>query len=203
MPGVQSWPSSVPGTLALEMGVERSLGGGITRRQVRHAAQQPACHRWRSGSSPPGSRGVFALDQRRRQLVWNRTGRRCQLNARLRCRYEHLCAFATNGTSTAFKCVKRRRARATLLRLQATRCCPLPLQGDRVYFSSGNAVYAVDRTACSRAGAGTRSCPSTAAYSATATSSSSRRPVCARDSRNSNGSRGSRTKTSVLTGGDH
>ena len=153
-----------------------------------------------------GSRGVFALDNADGSQLWNRTlGGAVNSTPAYDADTQALFVIATNGT--LYKLNASNGATVDSFASGSSSTLPLPpaIAGDRVYFSMGNAVYAVDKNSMQQAwrydaGSAVDTPP---AYSATRDFV----VVASRDLyvhaiRNSNGSRAWRTKTSVLTGGD-
>ncbi len=153
-----------------------------------------------------GNRGVYALDNADGSQVWNRNpGGTINSTPAYDADTQALFVVSTNGT--LYKLNASNGATIDSFAAGASSILPLPpaLAGDRVYFSMGNAVYAINKNTMQQvwrydAGSAVDTPP---AYSATRDFV----VVAARDLyvhaiRNSNGSRAWRTKTTVLTGGD-
>ncbi len=153
-----------------------------------------------------GSRGIFALDNADGSQVWNRNpGGVINSTPAYDADTQALFAVSTNGT--LYKLNASNGATIDSFASGASSTLPLPpaIAGDRVYFSMGNAVYAVNKNTMQQfwrydAGSAVDTPP---AYSATRNLV----VVASRDLyvhaiQNSNGSRAWRTKTTVLTGGD-
>ncbi len=153
-----------------------------------------------------GSRGVYALDTTDGSQVWNRNpGGTINSTPAYDADTQALFVVSTNGS--LYKLNASNGAMIDSFDAGASSTLPLPpaIAGDRVYFSMGNAAYAIDKNTMQQvwrydAGSAVDTPP---AYSATrdfvvvAT-----RDLYVHAIRNSNGSRAWRTKTTVLTGGD-